>query len=81
MQNANILQTKYTDSGVKYKANGKTLFIEGEYACGELWLGKKFVGSYARGGAGAATMTLEDGRVFVVESEAEYERMALELLA
>jgi hypothetical protein len=81
VQNANVLQTKYTDSGVKYKANGKTLFIEGEYAGGELWLGKKFVGSYERGGAGAATVTLEDGRVFVAESEAEYERMALQVLA
>jgi hypothetical protein len=82
MQNANMLQTKYTDSGVKYKANGKTLRIEGEYDSGELWLGKKFMGDYERGGlAGAATVTLEDGRVFVVESEADYERMALQVLA
>jgi hypothetical protein len=81
VQNANVLQTKYTDSGVKYKANGKTLFIEGEYACGDVWVGKQLVGSYTRGGAGAATVTLEDGRVFVVESEAEYERMALQVLA
>lgn len=76
------MQTKYTDSGVKYKANGKTLCIEGEYDSGELWLGKQFVGDYARGGVvGAATITLKDGRVFVVESERDYECMALQVLA
>jgi phage baseplate assembly protein gpV len=75
------MQTNYTDSGVEYEHAGNTLCIEGEYNSGDVFINEELVGSYTRAfTAGAATITLEDGRVFVAESEAEYERMAQQLL-
>jgi hypothetical protein len=56
-----------------------TLCIEGDYNSSDVFINEELVGGYVREGC-AATVTLEDGRVFAVESEDDYERMAQQLL-
>ena len=73
------MQTNYTDSGVEYEHAGNTLCIEGDYNSGDVFINEELVGYYVREGC-VATVAIEDGRVFVVESEDDYERMAQQLL-
>lgn len=79
---ANGVTMQHIGMGVEYGYNGRTLAIVGEWEYGELNMdgSDAAFGYYERNEDGVAVVTLCDGRTFEVESEDEYEALALRLL-
>ena len=60
------MQVLYTDSGVVYTANGKTLSFNGEQQDGEVHLNDTFYGYYERDEDDMVTITAQTGKVLAV---------------
>lgn len=83
----NGVVVRWTDTGVRYTHNGKTLEFCGEYATGEVWIldaaGNTLQhGDYERDDNDDTLIVWEDGSTFNAGcTEEEGEHIALELLA
>lgn len=78
----NGVAMRYIDMGVQYSYEGHTLEIVGEYEQGELSRSNdtEVLGYYERGDDGVTQVKLRDGREFTLNSEEDYEALALRLL-
>ena len=76
------MQVVYTDSGVEYTANGKTLSFSGEQEAGEVHLGNTLMGFYERDEDDNVCITDPSGKIVgeFGSSEDEYEEFATSVL-
>ena len=78
----NGVAMQYIEEGVEYSLNELTLQFVGEQAFGEVSIGNNplVIGEYYRDEEDATVVELEDGRVFTLCSDEDYEDFALQML-